>query len=116
MDMKDLLVALHPKPWRERYGDEFRVLLDDSGLTPRAVLDVLAHAAKLQVRERRTPVLVAGAIVASGTIEHFALRAGLTDNILWAPTTPRRALALAATLAPWAALLVRTHRRRRRPT
>lgn len=115
MGMRDLLVALHPKPWRERYGEEFRALLDDTDLTPRTLIDVVTHAATQQVRARFTLVLVALAIVASTSVTHLALQAGLTDNILWAPTTPRRALALSASLAPWAGLLVRTYRRHRKP-
>ncbi|CAL9407637.1 hypothetical protein SUDANB58_01577 [Streptomyces sp. enrichment culture] len=113
MDMRDLLVALHPKPWRVRYSEEFRALLDDTDLTPRTLLDVVAHAVTQQVRARFTLVLVIVAIVTSTIVSRLALQAGLTDNILWAPTTPRRALALSATLAPWAGLLVRTYRRRK---
>ncbi|MFD4763972.1 hypothetical protein ACFWOJ_35600 [Streptomyces sp. NPDC058439] len=114
--MRELLVALHPKPWRERYGEEFRALLDDTDLTPRTLIDVITHAATQQVRARFMLVLVTLAIVMSTSVTHLARQAGLTDNILWAPTTPRRALALSATLAPWAGLLVLTHRRHRKST
>jgi hypothetical protein len=40
----------------------------------------------------------------SGSLEYLSVRARLTANILWAPTTPARALALAATTGPWLAL------------
>jgi hypothetical protein len=32
---------------------------------------------------------------------YLSVHTRLTANILWAPTTPARALALAATLGPW---------------
>lgn len=38
------LLRLYPGPWRERYGDEFTALLDDSRITPLVVLDVLLGA------------------------------------------------------------------------
>jgi hypothetical protein len=34
MDLIRMLVALHPKDWRERYGEEFAALLQDTRLTP----------------------------------------------------------------------------------
>ena len=34
MDLIRILVALHPKDWRERYGAEFAALLEDTRLTP----------------------------------------------------------------------------------
>lgn len=110
MGMRDLLVALHPEPWRERYGEEFRALLDDTDLTPGALIDVVAHAVTQQVRAHCTLVLVTVAIVVFTSVTHLARQAGLTDNILWAPTTQRRALFLAAALAPWVGLLIRAYR------
>ncbi len=32
---------------------------------------------------------------------YLSVRARLTANVLWAPSTPARALALAATIGPW---------------
>lgn len=40
-----VLLRLYPRPWRERYGDELLAYLDDSGLTPRGVVDIVAAAA-----------------------------------------------------------------------
>jgi hypothetical protein len=37
-------------------------------------------------------------------MEYLSVRARLTANILWAPATPARALALAATIGPWLGL------------
>jgi hypothetical protein len=111
-----LLVALHPKRWRQRYGEEFAALLEESQLTPRCVLDVIAHAAKLRARSHPRSLLLVSAMIASGCCEVVSLHAGLTANILWAPTNPLRALALFATLAPLGAFLVYSRRCRRHAT
>jgi hypothetical protein len=44
------LLRLYPRAWRERYGDEFLVLIDDAGLTWRTALDVVASAAAERAR------------------------------------------------------------------
>ena len=113
MGMIGLLVALHPRAWRERYGDEFAALLEDTGVGPRVVVDVVGHALALQARAHLTAVLALLAVVVSVVVEVVAVRADLTDNILWAPSTPARAVALAALLAPWVALVARRFDRRR---
>jgi hypothetical protein len=69
-----------------------------------AVLDILKNCLGLQARAHRSGLLVAGALLASAGGEVGALRAGLTVNILWAPTNLARALALLATVGPWLAL------------
>ncbi len=38
------LAGLYPAEWRERYGDEFEALLEDSPPTPLAMLDVAIGA------------------------------------------------------------------------
>jgi hypothetical protein len=62
-----VLVALYPAGWRDRYGDEFQALIDDQGVTPSVVLDVIrgalaAHAtaspAGASLMRTRTPALV----------------------------------------------------------
>jgi hypothetical protein len=113
MGVARLLVALHPKCWREEYGEEFAALLDESRLSPSAVLDVVTHAAKLQIGAHSGPLLVIAAVIVSVCSEAVALRAGLTANILWAPTNPDRALALFAVVSPWAGLLGRAQTRQR---
>jgi hypothetical protein len=40
----DSLLRLYPRPWRERYGDEFADLLGDQPLKFKQVLDVVAGA------------------------------------------------------------------------
>jgi hypothetical protein len=64
----------------------------------------MAHAGKLRAGNHRRLTLVLASLLWSGCMEYLSLRARLTANILWAPTTPARALALAATVGPWLAL------------
>jgi hypothetical protein len=52
-------------------------------------------------RAHRTVVRVTAALVTSVAVEVVALNAGITDNILWPPTTFRRGLMLVALLVPW---------------
>jgi len=42
--MMKKLVALYPRAWRERYGEEFLALLDEQPMTPRVVVDLLRGA------------------------------------------------------------------------
>ena len=117
MDMiRHFLVALHPRGWRERYGEEFAALLEDTRLTPVAAADVAAHCVGLRVRAHLDAVLVAVAMLASVACDITAYDARLTANILWAPTSPLRALALLGTIGPWAAVIVRIRARRRSAT
>ncbi|MCQ4085205.1 hypothetical protein NGB36_32765 [Streptomyces sp. RB6PN25] len=113
MDLIRLLVALHPKDWRRRYGEEFSALLEDTRPTPSVVVNVAVHATRARVRAHLEGVLVAAVLVVSVTCHVIALRTGLTRNILWAPTNLPRALALLGTVGPWAALIARRRVRRR---
>jgi len=99
--IRRLLVALYPRKWRATFGEEFAALLEDTRLTPRAVFDVLASAGKLHAASHQRLTLVLAALLWSYFTEYVSVRARLTANILWAPSTPARALALAATVAPW---------------
>jgi hypothetical protein len=101
MGMTRLLVALYPRKWRATFGEEFAALLEDTRLTPRAVLDVAVSAGKLRASGHRRLAIVLASLLWSGCMVYLSVRAHLTANILWAPTTPARALALAATLGPW---------------
>lgn len=114
MDLIRVLVGLHPKAWRQEYGDEFAALLEDTGVTPRIAADVLLHAAVLHLRARVELVLVVAALLLTVAAQRAALETGVTVNILWAPTDPIRAAALVAQVAPGVALLARLVRRRRR--
>ena len=114
MGMIGLLVALYPRKWREKFGQEFAALLEDTRLTPGTVFDVVVQAGKLRAESHRGLTLVLGSLLWSGCIEYLSLRAHLTANIIWAPTSPARALALTATLGPWLALAAVSASRRRR--
>lgn len=65
------------------------------------VLDVVTDNVRQRRRTHRTVRRVTTALVVSGLVEVVALNAGITDNVLWPPTTRVRALALAALLLPW---------------
>ena len=101
MGMIRLLVALYPRKWRATFGEEFTALLEDTRLTPRAILNVAVSAGKLRASGHRRLALVLGSLGWSGCLVYLSVHARLTANILWAPTTFARALALAATLGPW---------------
>jgi hypothetical protein len=101
MGMTRLLVALYPRKWRATFGEEFAALLEDTRLTPGAVFDVVASAAKLHAASHRRLALVVASLLWSGCMVYLSVRARLTANVLWVPSTPARALALAATVAPW---------------
>ena len=99
--MIGLLLALHPRAWRRRYGDEFRALLEASPLTLAVVLDVLLHAVRQHARAHPATGRILGAVAVTVLVEVGAVHEHLTDNILWPPTTVLRALALAMLLLPW---------------
>ena len=42
--MISLLLRLYPRAWRERYGDELSSLVEDTGLTPAAAVDMTRGA------------------------------------------------------------------------
>ena len=103
MGMIRLLVALYPRKWRATFGEEFAALIEDTRLTPRAVVDVVVSAGKLRAASHRRLGLVLASLLWSGVMVYLFVRARLTANVVWAPSTPARALALAATIGPWLA-------------
>jgi hypothetical protein len=104
MGMIRALVALYPAKWRAEFGDEFAALLEDTRLSPRAVLDVTVQAGKLQMAARRRLALALGAVLWSAGMEVIAVHNHLTANILWSPSDPARAILLLATVIPWSAM------------
>jgi len=78
-----VLLALYPKAWRRTYGEEFAALLEQTRLTPRVVLDVLAQATKLQASAHRARFLVGAAVLVSIGVEVVARKTGLGVNIVW---------------------------------
>jgi hypothetical protein len=68
--LADLLVRLHGSRWQERYGAEFRALLDDVPATPRVVFDAFRSA----VISRAAPLaLAAGALLSCAAIGYVNL-------------------------------------------
>jgi hypothetical protein len=108
MGLNRVLVTLYPKKWRDSFGDEFTALLEESPVTPAVVWDVAIHAGKLQVLSHRKATAAVLLLAWSACLEYISVHAHLTANILWAPTSPERALALVATFGPWIALLIAT--------
>ncbi|BDC48083.1 hypothetical protein F183_A03990 [Bryobacterales bacterium F-183] len=53
--MRRLLLRLYPKPWRDRYGEEFLALLDDMGARPQPkdVASILLEAFRARLKYRR---------------------------------------------------------------
>jgi hypothetical protein len=106
------LLALYPKSWRRSYGAEFAALLEQTRLTPRVVLDVLAQGAKLHATVHRRTLEACAALLVSAGVVVVAKKMGLTANILWLPSDAARTLALLALLSPWVTVVVRARRNR----
>lgn len=71
------LLRLYPRAWRARYGDEFLELLAESGLSWRAVLDVVAAAGVERVRA--VTALVRHQGDPTDALLHFSFRDLLAD-------------------------------------
>ena len=54
------LISLYPKTWRERYRNEFAVMLEDAPPTWRTFFDVLGGAIKMQLKKGSAWKIVAG--------------------------------------------------------
>ncbi len=102
--MITLLIALHPKSWRARYGEEFRALLESQPLTVMVVLNVLGNAGRQHVGAHRTLLRVTLALAVSVGVEWMAVTRGFADNILWPPDTGPRAALLATLVLTWVPL------------
>lgn len=70
-------------------------------MTARVVLDVLRNAARQHVRAHAPAVHIVAALVVSLVVEVGAVLSRVTDNSLWPPSTPLRALTLTAVVLPW---------------
>jgi hypothetical protein len=55
-----LLLRLYPRRWRDRYGDELKSLVADTGLGPAAILDITRAAAR--ERQRSAELALAGGV------------------------------------------------------
>jgi len=99
--MRGWLLSLYPKQWREQYGDEYEVLLEDIGLSPLIVIDIIKAACLTRLYYHQKVIASAIAITLYTLSGFICLRLGLTANWpLWAPTKPARALGLLITLIP----------------
>jgi hypothetical protein len=58
------LLRLYPRRWRERYGEEFELLLGATAPTPGAALDVVGGALDAHLRAARPGQLVRPALLA----------------------------------------------------
>lgn len=110
--MIGLLLALYPRRWRREYGAEYRALLEDTPLTRAVVLDVVRTAGRLRLAARPVLIPVLAALVLSAAGEVIAVHGRLTDNILWIPSSPLKAIVLAAVLLPWLLAATAVHRSR----
>lgn len=83
------------------YGEEFRALLEAGPFSVSVIRDVLVNAARQHARVHATALRLAAVLALSVVVEVVAVRAQVTDNIVWPPSTAMRAAALAALLLPW---------------
>lgn len=63
--MIGFLLALHPRSWRARYGEEFRALLEADPVTATVVCDVLRNAARQHARSHAAAMQIAAALAVS---------------------------------------------------
>lgn len=96
-----LLVALYPRRWRGEYGDEFRALLEAEPLELVAVVDVVLHAARARASAHARVLRLLLAVGSSVVVEIVAVRLGVTENILWPPTSAARIGFLLLLVLPW---------------
>ena len=70
----------------------------------------------LGLHAHRRPLAQLGALALFALFDRASVAAGYTHNILWAPSDPRRGLALAVTVAPLATVAALALGRRVRGT
>ena len=61
--MISLLLALYPAPWRRRYGEEFRAVLESRPLGPFDVADILLGALDARLTPSRLPGTAGGNVM-----------------------------------------------------
>ena len=80
--LRQLLMKQYPREWRDRYGDEFLAVLEDTALTPSVIIDTIraavdAHVCRMSshLRRRRKPSpLVVMMVAATLMTSPLALR------------------------------------------
>lgn len=103
--MKAVLIFLYPKSWRQKYGDEYKLLLEDTGISFGVICNSVCGAAVARWRIGRFAVAVSGALLFCIGSSLVCRRLGLTANIAWVPSTPSRAVGLLITYTPLLYLL-----------
>jgi len=105
--MRRLVVRLYPRRWRNVHGEGLAELLEQTQLSVGVVVDCVRGAGDAHMRTRRPPLAVVLAVLWFELAEMIAIRTGVIANVLWAPTSAVRGLALVSALLPPAALLRR---------
>lgn len=99
--MRQWLLSLYPKPWREQYGEEYAALLEDTELSVAVAADVAKMACTLQlsVYGHSLSAIIAACLYAASGVACIHL--GLTQNWpIWMPTNIWQAVGLMITLVP----------------
>lgn len=98
--MRHVLLTLYPRSWRNRYGEEYQALLEDTGLNLWIILDVAKSALKLRLQEHARALVVMVVLVEWMFSLWLCVHLRITDNMLWPPTTFLRTAGLCITYAP----------------
>jgi hypothetical protein len=75
------LLRLYPRPWRERYGAEFELVLRGTPPGPGTIVDVVRGALDAHVRSLRPGPLIRLALLALGAIAIGWLNFHATDDV-----------------------------------
>jgi hypothetical protein len=98
--MRQALLALYPRSWRDQYGEEYCALLEDIGISASVAFDVVGSALKLRL-QRHARILSALAVLGQYSLSLWlCVHLRITDNMFWLPTTFLQAAGLAATYVP----------------
>ncbi len=106
--MIGLVIRLYPRAWRERYGEEFRALVEETGLDARSILDIAVHALIARVHAHRVGLAQVAALTVFVLADAAAVRGGYSDNMFWLPRGPGSAALLAVVAGALAVAVVPT--------
>lgn len=107
--MNRLLIRLYPRSWRDRYGEEFEDLLEQEGLRPGVVVNVILHALADRLDVRRHGVRAVLGAIGLVVTEWYVYTAGY-PNALWLPRSASSAALFAVVVGELAATLDATAR------
>lgn len=80
--MIDLLIALYPARWRQRYGEEFRAVLESRAIGPFDVADVLLGALDARLTPFRLPG-TAGSTGGPGMLQRLGGYGAIVGGASW---------------------------------